>query len=498
MFHVLMLIFLGSMVGFCLSGDLFNLFVFFELMSVAAYALTAYKIEEEQALEGGINFAIVNSVAAFLILIGIALLYGRTGALNMAQIGRALATAPQDWLVGMAFVLISAGFLTKGALVPFHFWLSDAHAVAPTPVCVLFSGVMVELGLYGMARVYWVIFSGPMHGHAQAVQGLLLGMGAVSALVGGIMCFGQRHLKRLLAFSTIGHSGLFMIGVALFTPAALAGAGIYVLGHGLVKGALFMLSGILLNRFSSVDGNELHGRGREIPLIGVLFALGGLGLAGAWPFATGLGKGMIERAGGEAGRWWIMPLCIVVSGLTGGAVLRVTGRIFLGWGHRQNPKADTPKKEQPDVKHRQYRTPWVMIAPAGALLTLGLLLGFVPHLPMQAGRAAAGFMDRTAYTQRVLFNRQASTLPAPAISGWSADGVLAGAGSVGLALALAAVALFHKRKEEIDVVRRSVRQWAHWPMDWLRDWHNGQVVDYVTWLLVGVALMSAIMGWGMR
>jgi multicomponent Na+:H+ antiporter subunit D len=349
-----------------------------------------------------------------------------------------------------------------------------------------------------MARVYWVIFSGPMTGHAQVVQGLLLGMGAVSALVGGIMCFGQRHLKRLLAFSTIGHSGLFMIGIALFTPAALAGTGIYVLGHGLVKGALFMLSGILLNRFSSVDGNELHGRGREMPLIGALFTLGGLGLAGVWPFATGLGKGMIERAGSEAGRWWIMPLCIVVSGLTGGAVLRVTGRIFLGWGRRQNPKADTPKKEQPDTKHRQYRTPWVMIAPAGAMLALGLLLGFAPHLPMQAGRAAAGFMDRAEYTQRVLFNRHAYTLQPPPVSGWSAHGILAGAGSVVLALALAAVALFHKRREEIDVVRRSVRDWVQWPMDLLRDWHDGQVVDYVTWLLAGVALMSVIMGWGMR
>lgn len=140
LYHALMLVFLAGMVGFCLTGDLFNMFVFFELMSVAAYALTGYKIEEEKSLEGALNLAVVNSVGAFLILIGIALLYGRTGGLNLAQIGRELATRPADGLVVVSFALIVSGLAVKGALVPFHFWVADAHAVAPTPVCVLFSG----------------------------------------------------------------------------------------------------------------------------------------------------------------------------------------------------------------------------------------------------------------------------------------------------------------------------------------------------------------------
>ena len=155
-FQVLMLAFLAALCGFGLTGDLFNLFVWFELMSAAAFALCAYKIEEPASLQGAINFAAVNTVGAFLVLTGIALLYGRTGALNLAQIGRALPTA--DGLVIVAFVLIACGFLIKGAMVPFHFWLADAHAVAPTPVCVLFSGVMVEAGLYAVARVYGTVF----------------------------------------------------------------------------------------------------------------------------------------------------------------------------------------------------------------------------------------------------------------------------------------------------------------------------------------------------
>src|SRR5204863_10054305 len=131
--HILVLVFTAGMVGFCLSGDLFNMFVFFELMSVAAFALAGYKIDEAEAIEGSLNFAVTNIVGSFLLLTGIALVYGRTGALNLAQAGVALSHAPADGLVVVAFSLIAAGFLVKAAIVPFHFWLPDAYAVALTP-----------------------------------------------------------------------------------------------------------------------------------------------------------------------------------------------------------------------------------------------------------------------------------------------------------------------------------------------------------------------------
>ncbi len=169
LYHALMLAFVAAMCGLCLTGDLFNLFVWFELMTAVAVGLCGYKSEESAPLLGGLNFAVVNTVGAFVSLAGIALLYAHTGSLNMAAVGRGLASHPPGTaFVVVAFVFVVAGFLVKMAVVPFQFWLADAHAAAPTPVCVLFSGVMVELGLYAVARLYWTVFAGSLPGAGRA------------------------------------------------------------------------------------------------------------------------------------------------------------------------------------------------------------------------------------------------------------------------------------------------------------------------------------------
>ena len=218
LFQALMMLFGSAMVGFCLTGDLFNLVVFFELMGAAAYALTGYLVEERAPIQGAINFAITNSIAGYAMFAGVALLYARTGALNMAQIGVALDRHAVDPLVVVAMTLLFVGFLTKAAAVPVHFWLADAHAVAPVPVCVLFSGVMIELGVYAVARLYWVIFAGPLHPHIATLRAILVAVGVTTALLGAVMCFMQRHIKRLLAFSSISHVGMLICGIGLLRP----------------------------------------------------------------------------------------------------------------------------------------------------------------------------------------------------------------------------------------------------------------------------------------
>ena len=495
LFGALMLVFLAAMVGFCLTGDLFDLFVFFELMSVAAYALTAYKIEEAGPLQGAINFAITNSVGSFFMLSGIALLYGRTGALNMAQIGTALAEHPADGLVKVALLLIMGGLLVKAAIVPFHFWLADAHAVAPVPVCVLFSGVMVELALYGLARVYWSVLSAPLAAHTEGLRVTLIALGVLTALVGAVMCVAQRHIKRLLAFSTISHTGMFLIGLGLLTPAGLAASGQYVLEHALLKGALFMAAGILLHRFGTMDEHELRGRGRSrdpgLRVAAGVFALSGLGLAALPPFGVFFGKSALEGAlTHTAGYGWVLVVLVLGSALTAGAILRVTGRVFAGWGPRlpRHHELLSAVSERPETLSPHDRTPPVMIAAPVLLLAGGMLLGLSSGLRAGIDMAAARMTDQAGYIAAV-FGAHTGVVRSTHAPVVTLDFLLAAATVIG-ALGVATWALAGPpRWQALNRIERH----GTGAVIALRRLHSGCVNDYIAWLALGVAVIGGVL-----
>ena len=489
LFHVLMLGFLAAMCGFTLTGDLFNLFVFFELMSASAFALCGYKVEEPESMQGALNFAITNTVGAFLVLSGIGLLYGRTGALNMAQIGRTLGHSP-DGLVITAFVFIMAGFFIKAAVFPFHFWLADAHAVAPTPVCVLFSGIMVELGIYAVVRVYWTMFDTPFAAYRWDVRGLLLAVGSVTAVLGAIMCFGQRHIKRLLAFSTVSHVGLLTIGFGVLKTGALAGVALYVVGHGLVKAALFLVAGLLLHRFSSVDELELHGRARELRATGVVFFFAALGLASMPGFATFLGESGIIDAAGGIGQGWVRAIFVFAGILTAGAVLRVWGRVFRGMGKGEEAEtAGAHKiKEERETKQTPHGIPAVMFVPAAALVLLAIGIGLAPGVKSAARSAAMVMQDRAGYQARVLEHAWIPIAPAQEEHTPIGEGLAwsFGTTAAGLGLALFSLSRYWPSKH---VLTRPVAA----SVGALRALHSGHVGDYVSFLTFGVAAFGVVL-----
>jgi multicomponent Na+:H+ antiporter subunit D len=418
------------------------------------------------------------------------LLYGRTGALNLAQIGRELAGGPTDGLVVVSFVLIASGLCVKAALVPFHFWLADAHAVAPTPVCVIFSGVMVELGIYGVARVYWTIYANPSGLQPAAVGAIFITAGTASALIGAVMCAAQRHIKRLLAFSTISHMGILLIALGLMTPDALAGGAIYVLGHGLVKGALFLVAGVLLHRAGTVDEFELRGMGKSLPVTGVAFLLAGLGLAGMPPFGTALGKSLIEGSARHSGRGWISLVLIATSALTAGAVLRVAGRVFLGWGPRQGDREGIQGKDDRESRQGGGRIPWVMLGPIIVLVLAALISGLPPRLAEGAIAAAGRFTDTSSYQSTVLDTRFNAPIfavrPSP-----KQDGLMSGLIAACCAVTVALSSLFADRVPRFlrEGASRAVRP----ALTSLRALHSGVVGDYVTWLTLGVAVFGIVL-----
>jgi multicomponent Na+:H+ antiporter subunit D len=482
------------MTGFCLTGDIFDLFVWFELMGVSAYALTAYRPEERGPIQGALNFAVTNSVGAYLSLSGIAVIYGRTGALNMAQIGAYIGRHPPGGLVVVAFLLIVSGLLIKSAIVPFHFWLADAHAVAPTPVCVLFSGVMVELGLYGIARVYWSIF-GQALGHRAAISHLFVALGVLTAVVGALFCFRERHVKRLLAFSTISHAGMFLTGIGLLTPLGLAGTAVYVIGHGLVKAALFLCVGIVLHRLGSVNETWLHGRGRRLRVTGVVFTLAGLGLADLPTFATFLGKGYLDSSAWAHGLPWVMPVFIVCAILVGGAVLRVAGGVFYGLG---DPPTEDPKmakmadEETSETDSGRQRTPLTMIIPAAVLVAAAIAVGLIPQLGQVVQAAAVRFQDQAGYNATVLAGAHIThpvALAAAEPTGVTLSAVLAGVGSAIGALILAFLALYWRR---LPVLRRGYEPGAGLTAP-IQRFQSGVLNDYVTWIVFGLACLGGVL-----
>jgi multicomponent Na+:H+ antiporter subunit D len=487
-FHALMLVFLAATIGFSYTGDLFNLFVFFELLSVAAYALVAYDIEEEGPLQGALNFAVTNSIGAFLILIGIGLLYGRTGALNMAQVGEALAGHPADGLVVVAFTLMAVGFFVKAAIVPFHFWLADAYSVAPTPVCLLLSAVMSELGLFAFARVYATVFSGAVGGE-EALQAVLLVAGSLTALVGAVLCFGQRHLKRMLAFATVSHVGLFLIGIGLLEEGALAGTSLYVVADGFVKAALFVGVGTVQHMFGSVDELRLRGKARALRITGPLMAVCALAVASMPPFGPWLGKSLIDKAASEAGKGWVVAVFVAASIFTGAAILRATARVFAGLGPRQDPAiVDAPAPEEVDAEFRftHKRVPMTMTVTSVVLAACGLGIGLLPGIREAFADSAHGFFDRGAYVAAVLHGRPAggADVPAPSIGVWDVlVGLITVAGACGLAyLALAPP---RPRLHRVGVAAGDV-------IWWLRSLHTGYIGDYVTWLLTGTVVLGGV------
>ena len=324
-FHTLFLLMLAGMNGVLVTGDMFNLFVFVEIASIASYALVAFGTEKRE-LEASFKYAVMGGVASLLILLGVIFLYSATGTLNMGDMKAVLAGSEQPELIYLVFGLLLTGFGLKAAMVPFHAWLPDAHPSAPAPISAMLSGVLIKaLGVYAIARVFFTVFGFP-----HQVSIILLVLAAVSMGVGALVALRQWDMKRLLAYSSISQVGYIMLGLGIGTPLGIMGALFHLFNHSMFKSLLFLDSGAIEYATGTRDMKEMGGLSRKLPITSGTTLAGAMSLAGIPPFAGFWSKLVIIIAAVQAHHMKLAAWAVLMSIVTISYILKVTRFAFLG------------------------------------------------------------------------------------------------------------------------------------------------------------------------
>jgi len=324
-FFPLFLFLATGLTGGLLTGDIFNLFVFVELLAISSTVLTAIS-DDRFGTEAAYKYFYMSQLAAFLLLLSIGSLYVSCGTLNMAQLAEVIADDPQKSLLPVAAAFLMASFMIKSATFPFHFWQPDFHTAAPTPVSAMLSSVVVKLGVYGFIRMTTLLFVD----YTFQMQHTLIVLGVAGICFGGIAAIGTHNVKRMLAYSTLAQVGFVLVGIGWGTPLALTAALVFAFNHSIAKSAMLMLAGFVASRASvkSAAFDIVTGVGKQLPFAGVLFFIGGLGLAGIPPTNGFISKMLLFNSGLEADQVWALLLIGLASTLTMIYTIRAFMRIW--------------------------------------------------------------------------------------------------------------------------------------------------------------------------
>jgi multicomponent Na+:H+ antiporter subunit D len=382
-FYPLFQVLLVGVNGSFLTGDLFNLFVWFEVLLIASYALMVLGSEGYQ-LQETFKYVIMNALSSALFLVGIAIVYSLTGTLNMADLARKMPEVSDPTLAGAAAVIFMVVFGLKGGLFPLYLWLPRAYFAPPTVITGLFGGLLTKVGVYALFRTVALIFAGTTT-FTLPVLGVVAGCTMVFGVLGALS---QWDFKRILAYHIVSQIGYMIMGLFIFTPLALAGAIFYIVHHILVKTALFLVAGTVEQLRRTTSLRHLGSVIESAPLLTTLFLLAALSLAGVPPLSGFVAKLMLIQGGLEASAYTIVAVSVVVSFLTLYSMIKIFRYVF--WGAQQGP--DEPR---PGAGAR--------VAAVAMLVVTGVALGLgatwaVPYATM----AADQLIDPTAYIEAVL------------------------------------------------------------------------------------------------
>jgi multicomponent Na+:H+ antiporter subunit D len=387
-YHPLYHVLLMGVCGAFVTGDLFNLYVWFEVLLISSFVLMALGGERAQ-LEGAIKYVTLNLMSSALFLAAVGVIYGAVGTLNMADLSLALRASSQPGLVTTLAMLFLVSFGIKAAIFPLFAWLPASYHTPPVAVSAIFAGLLTKVGVYALIRVFTLLFTQEV----AFTHGLILAIAGLTMVTGVLGAAAQHDIRRILSFHIVSQIGYMLMGLGLFTPLALTGSIFYIAHHIVVKTNLFLVGGLshaLRGTHALAQSGGLH---RSRPWIGVLFLISALSLAGIPPLSGFWAKLILVRAGLDAQGYVIVTVALAVSLLTLFSMTKIWSEAF--W-------KEAPGPELP-VAPATWRT---MVAPVAALALVTLAIGVLAQPVYElAERAAGQLLDPRDYLAAVLAAR---------------------------------------------------------------------------------------------
>ena len=383
-YHPLFQVLVTGVNGAFLTGDLFNLYVWFEVLLIASFVLLTLGGSRAQ-LRGGVHYVTINLLSSALFLSAIGLLYGLTGTLNLADLSLKLGALPPGLVTTIAMLFLVA-FGIKAAIFPLFFWLPTSYHTPPTAVAAMFAGLLTKVGVYALLRVFTLLFTQDV-GYTHT---LLLWLAGLTMLTGVLGAAAQNDVRKILGFHIISQIGYMLMGLALFTPLGLVGAVFYLVHHIIVKANLFLIGGIMKREGGSYNLDDLGGLYAGRPLLAALFLVPAFSLAGFPPLSGFWAKLIVIRAGLESGAYLIVAVSLVVGLVTIYSMTKIWRAAF--W--KPHP-AGLPERAASSLRP--------LYAPALGLAALTLVIGFwTAPFYSAAESAAAGLLEPARYVEAVL------------------------------------------------------------------------------------------------
>jgi len=379
-YEILQMMMIAGSIGVIITGDIFNMFVFIEIVGITAYSLTAFYRERDGA-EAGFKYLFIGSLASTFLLLGILIIYTQTGTLNMAQIAERMPLVPQTMkITALIFFLVALGI--EAEMFPLNGWAPDAYSQAPSPTSATFAAVVSVAGVYALVRVVFTLFD------VSGVHNYLIVMGFVTMAVAEIAAIMQKNLKRMLAYSSIGQVGLVLIAFGIGSELAVFGAIFLMLNHAVIKSLLFMSGSYFIYNNNDKRLVGLNGIYRKLPYVSALFSIAAFAIVGFPPFSGFWSKFYILSSAADSNMIYLIIGVLLVTIIELVYYLRTVGRIYFA------QETEEAAAHKPSVNALVAMT---------ALAIFIILIGIYPDLITgYLHQAAQSLLDKSHYVQQVL------------------------------------------------------------------------------------------------